>query len=825
MRALLVALLLGVCLVAEAAPLASATVEVDGATQPVELDARGTLRIGSATLALDSAPAHATISSATIRGVPTVVVDTDANAYVFERTGGAWKRITEVSTGGVGLDAEYTYHVHALPLGVLRYQSRPGYHRCDGKPALLFAEGFDGTKFRRLSKIPTEVPADAQVITAHIDPSQASAPQLYQARVASVQPGAGDAGGLGIPSELDDGKPATAWREELASDGEGQWFTFEPRAGAAHAAQIRIVPGNQASQAALKASNRPRRIAIVSASGAWHIDIPDAVGEPLGTAFIADLPAPVGGCVTAILEATYGPPNGTTMIGELEVFADGERAGGGEAALAKIVAAGADGTRSAEQQLARTGAAGVTALDAELQRATDGPTRGRLVHAILLIHDPSAGPILTRAIQQRWVQRDDLAAVVAALAVVGQPKELHDLALDEGLPLDARIAAVRGLATQPATLVELAGQGPREVRHETIVQLSAQPVATLAPAAQAASSDAAAGDLWRAVTRRARATPDERAPALAALAAALPTAADYERRYRLVDGLAALGDTPQLQAVADLLAKLEPGAEHAALAQVAALAIAVNPRPEALPLLLQLARDADPGVRLATLSAFATTTGGTGGAWHGPEGPDAIDRVIQSALVSDTWPEVRRRAAQVLGGRCQRPGPAHSLVESIARDPDAATRGDALAALVECKAPGTAELLAKVWASTAAPLELRQRAVELAVQLGDRALADRLVTQLDNWRAAALDSEDALALTQSAAYAVGRLAPPRAADVLIAALDDIAYPEIVAAAATGLGLMGPSCPRTAIPKLRQLAHSDERQIQAAAARAAAVCGH
>ena len=92
-------------------------------------------------------PAHATISSATIRGAPTVVVDTDANAYIFERTGGAWKRVTAVSTGGVGLDAEYTYHVHALPLGVLRYQSRPGYHRCDGKPALLFAELWEVTSF------------------------------------------------------------------------------------------------------------------------------------------------------------------------------------------------------------------------------------------------------------------------------------------------------------------------------------------------------------------------------------------------------------------------------------------------------------------------------------------------------------------------------------------------------------------------------------------------------------------------------------------------------------------------------------------------------
>jgi len=817
MRALPLALLLAVSAPAQAAPLASAKVDVDGASQPVEVDARS-VRLGTTTLPLDTAATHAAISFAAIRGVPTVVVDTDDDGYVFEHGPGGWTRRTSVRTGSVGLDTDYAIHIAALPLGVIRYQTRPGYHRCDGAPPLLFAEGFDGRGFRRLSRIPTQVAADAPVITAHVDPSAASAPQLYQARIASLQRGAANAGGLGIPSELDDGKPATAWTEELASDGEGQWFTFEPRVGATKAAQIRIVAGP-------KTSNRPKRIAIVSASGAWHIDIPDAASEPAGTAFAADLPAPVGGCVTAVLEATYGPPNGTTTIGELEVFAEGERAGGGEAALAKIIAAGSDGQRSAEQQLARTGAAGVAALDGELQRASDSTTRGRLVHALLLIRDPSAAPVITRAIQQRWIERADLPDAVAALAHVAPPQELRDLALDEGLPLDARLAAVRGLAGQPAALVELAGQGARELRHETILQLSQLPVATLAPAARAATSDAAAGDLWRAVTRRAHATPDERAAAVPALAAALPSAADYERRYRLIDGLATLGDAANLETVGDTLAHLPASAEHAALAQVAALAIAVNPRPDAFPLLLQLVRDPDPGVRLAALSAFATATGGPGGVWHGPEGPDEIDRVIQNALVSDTWPEVRRRAAQVLGGRCQRPGPARSLVESIARDSDEPTRSDALAALVECKAPGTAELLAKVWNSSAAPIDLRQRAVDLAVPLGDRALAARLVTQLDNWRGAALDSEDALALVQSAAYAIGKLAPPGAADALLAALDDAAYPEIVAAAATGLGLMGPACPRTALPKLRQLAHSDERQIQAAAARAAAVCGH
>jgi hypothetical protein len=119
---------------------------------------------------------------------------------------------------------------------------------------------------------------------------------------------------------------------------------------------------------------------------------------------------------------------------------------------------------------------------------------------------------------------------------------------------------------------------------------------------------------------------------------------------------------------------------------------------------------------------------------------------------------------------------------------------------------------------------LRQRAVDLSVALGDGGLAAQLVARFATWRGAALSSADALALAQNAAYAIGRLAPPGAREALEAGLGEEAFPEIVSAAATGLGLLGPACPATTRAKLKKLAHSEERQISVAAARAAAVCG-
>src|SRR5262249_40887737 len=152
-------------------------------------------------------------------------------------------------------------------------------------------------------------------------------------------------------------------------------------------------------------------------------------------------------------------------------------------------------------------------------------------------------------------------------------------------------------------------------------------------------------------------------------------------------------------------------------------AIASAPRPEAVDFVLAASRDRDPGVRLA---ALATLSGETDAqtAWGGDP---AIDRAIDAALASDGWPEIRRRAAAALGTRCQRPAPAAALGNAVARDRDPGVRGAALSALVQCRAAGIAERLARIWDDGKAPLELRSRAVLEAAALGDPHLAATLV--------------------------------------------------------------------------------------------------
>lgn len=774
----------------------------------VTFEADGSLVIGAQRIATGVRAAAATLHLAG----SAVVIDAtraDATREAIVVSGG---RISaRFPLGGSGPDAEYTHEVAVVGGAIYRYQANGRVTRCDGAPPLLFAERLEGARLVPVAVPPTQVATTPPptALTARRDSGPAPAPPMvYQARGASAQAGARDAGGLAIPRELDDGALDTAWREDLrASAGEGQFFTFVPRTAAAHARQLRVVPGRARTR------NRPRVLLVVHAGGALRVELPDGASEPSGAAYTIDLPQPIAGCLSVVLASTYGPPRGEAAIPELAVYAEGERAQGGHALLARVVADGGSGEVSAAAALARGGAAAVAAIDAELARTTQAAARRRLVAALARIADPAAAASLVRAASEGWVADRDLVDVIASLARGNQVAALRDLAARDGLAIELRAAAAGRIPPSPAgieALLALAGRGPHPLRQAVIEALARAPVDALLAAAPAHP------DAWRALTRHARAQPASRAAVVAAMRAALPTATDYERRYRLIDGLAAHGSPDDLAALAAQLAALPAAPASAALRQVAIRAIAGAPRPAAHDLVGALVADGDPGVRLAALAVLGAL-------------PDdaARDGVVIGALAGDRWPEVRRRAAAALGARCQRPTPARALATAVARDRELEVRGDALAGLVQCRAPGTGALLARTWDDGAAPVGLRTRAIDLAVELGDRNLASALVARFARWRSEAISSTPALALAQSAAAAIGRLAPPEAARALADALDDAAFPEIVSAAALGLGALGPACPETARQKLLVLARARDDaggESAAAARRAAAQCG-
>ncbi len=814
---------------AAAGPIATLADDLDGngTVDLVELGSDGSLSIAGTAVKIAPAATKGKIAVAKLPGGAQLVVDVsygqDREGVVLDRKGG-WRVTTRFPLGGVGLDREYGVEVDATTSGIYRYQTTGRVQRCDEHPGYLFGEKLEGATWKRLDKLPTGVPAGSTTLTARLDATASPAPLVFQAKGASHQVGADNAGALALPSELDDGKPETAWREQLASGGEGQFFTYRARVDGQKAFQLRIVPGDPRSAATSKAAGRPRLLAVVSKQGAWRFDLPAySASEPLGAAYLVDLPASIGDCVTVVIEGASG--TGPTTIAELGIYAEGERSGGGEAVLARVIAQGKGGEEAAAKTLAKRGAAGAAAIDAELAKSTDAASRRRLVHALVKIVDPAATATLVRAATEGWVRDQDLLDVIGALGVNGQTLALRDLAAKGGLPINIRVAAAKRIPPAGggfAALIDLAGKGPREVRREVIERLASAAIDQLLQTAPAQSDAATAGDLWRAVTRAGRTHAAARPAIVATMLSALATATDYERRYRLIDGIAVHGDTAAIAQLADILRGLPATAEGSALRQVAIRGLSASPRADGASLVINATRDPDPGVRLAALGALTETTApGSGSPWTGPGGPDEIDRVIINAMV-DKWPEVRRRAATALGGRCQRSGPAKVLFEAVSRDKDLDVRGDAMLGLVSCRANGVEELLPFVWNSAKHPLSLRERAIGLVVPLEDLGLAAALVKQFRRWRGQALESREAMTLAIAAAATIALLKPPGAADALIEALDDLAFPELVSAAAFALGQLGPACPARARAKLQALAKSDD-QASVPAKRALGRC--
>lgn len=838
----------------------SVELDLDGDGKPEVLAAQGNglflqTRLGPTSarpgmLPLPGAPRLSTVVAATVGGERLWAIEveikrgsrTSAVLWVARaKNGGFGGELARLPIGPQGADGEYGAAAELSSRGLMRWQTRADLVRCDGKPLRLFAERWDPASKRWSAAEASEVPVTADgaaTVTAISAPAATSsgAPQTTGARAADVfrarsttsQRGATRADELAIPSELDDGDPKTAWKS--GGDGRGEVLGFRARLTAGKALRLRVVPGDASSASAFRAAARPAKLWMIGAKQRFHVALPDPTAP--GAAYLIALPQPIEGCLSVLVESVHGGGGGRPLaISELSIETDlEEQSGGGTAALATSVARGGEEGERAAVILARRGDAAAAALVAELAQAKEVAAKRRLGRALAKLGEPQIAAPLAAGLREGWIAEADLEDTVSALARIGADEALVELVAASQVPLATRTAAASALSRSGSRRqLELAGLGPTAVRRHIIDGLERVPAAELLAAAERAESAAAAGDLWRAAVRAALHTSTapgssgaaEREALIATLGPQLTGAPDYERRYRLSTSLVELaaldGDVAAIDAVLAQLTRLgqapELAAEAAALRQAVAALLARSPRNELAPMLERLLGDADAGVRLAIARRLQT-----------PEGPVALDRPLAGALAADRWPEVRRAAAAALGQRCQRPEPAAALDRAVDGDADLDVRQDALVGLVTCRAPGIADRLIGLWSSGKPPLPVRSRAVTLAVVLGEPRLASALARSLGRWRSEAFSDGESLALAVLAAGALGRLGGPEAAPALLGALDDTAYPEIVAAAATGLGALGPACPAAARAKLQPLSRSDERSIALSARRALARCG-
>ena len=760
---------------------------------------------------------------------------------------GALKELWRGPVGPAGDDGEYEVWIEARPAGLVRWQRRADLDRCDGTPAELFREAWDDGAARWKPARPSVRFPDVTA-TVKAVPGASLGAGWYRATGATTAAGAVDAGELVAPRVLEDGNPRTAWKEDRGGDGTGEMFTFRTTMKGGKAAALRFV--------AAPGGNRVRALTVIGKGATYEVVLPDAA-EPV----VATFPSPIDGCVTVAISAVDRKGAGNvTAIAELGIIADVELApGGAEALLAAQVAKGGIAGESAARALAGRGAPAVQALTEALDKA-DGASRPRLLAALGKLRHPAVIEPVAKALATGELPEGDRKAAAELLASLGPEGEraLARVVADPKLAYPSmksdepsRLAAAQVLArTQPRALLEVAGEGSRELRAAIVDLVAGAGVPALlawqrgddrAPDAEPPGA-AARADVWRATARAASAdgvTAEARAAAAQAMLAALDATASlardeaYELRYRLVAGLGAIGGGAELRGLVAWLGRAGDGAHARALRRVAANALGVNGSADARLALADLAGDKDAGTRLAAVRALAETRDDDDGAPPSPHGAvtadetaarDAGDRAIATIVGGDAWPELRRAAASALGVRCQRKGPRDALETALERDRDLAVRIDALTALVTCKADGIAARLLRIADDGKREPDLRDRAVALYGQLGPPGATAVLLERLDRWRGQAFSDESALRLAVRAVTALGVLGDARAASALLSAARDGAFPELQAAAATALGALGPACPKDALPLLRQLAQSEQRGVSIAARGAMKTCG-
>lgn len=767
--------------------------------------------------------------------------------------------------GPRGRDGDHEVRVETSPLGLLRYQFRPDVQRCDGQPAYLSPEVWDfrSGRFRPVYNLP-RIPDGAPVLTARRQaPAGVDGPvtSSFRTRAASTQAGAADAGDLAPPRELDDGDPATAWRERLGGDGRGEFITLTTTLPGAQVAAVRLIPGDASSPDMFRRSNRLRRAGLLVGDRAFWIEIPgDPAGDPSASPALPYwvlLPEPVPArCVTLVLDTVYpgasarSPRTGDTALSELAVLTtlDLDPAGAEVALVARVRAGGEDG-RAGARLLAERGPRATAAVLQALEAGVPPVERLRLRRVLARIGDPAGAAELVEGVAAETTPAADRDDFAAALVRMGDDAvtPLAGLLADEQAASPARRAAARALGTIPGAsareaLVAAAGHGPRPVRRAVALALAGRDPGDLDPLLDATALAEREGnpgreaDLWRALGlmirhageapagdtsgreasegpgRADRAAAPARARAIAALAARLDTAGGYELSYRLLDAAGPLPDGPVLGALAAALARLPGGApETHALRRVAAAALARNPAPGARDLLVDMADAADPGVRRAAADALASRA----------DADATTDQVLIDRLAQEDWPRIRGLVAVALGRRCgTAEAPAAALAAAVDRDADTEVRRSALSALVACRAPGTGPRLLQVAADAAQPPRVRQRAITLVAVLGDRGLAPELIELFGALRRGAWSDAEALRLAAAAAVTLGRLGDPAAVEPLMAAARDPAFAELQAAAITGLGEM---CPPRAVPLFERARRSGQRAVSIAARRAHERC--
>lgn len=778
------------------------------------------------------------VSRSTVQGHQLVLVQVTGKGgragVLLSETAPTARTIYQGSTGAQGVDGEWSQHLQVSGKGVLRYQSRLGATRCDGKLVYLFPQMYDftGGAFRPVSMRPG-VKGLTRITATRTPPGKPDGPPLntFNMIFASTQRGDGQrAAELVAPRELEDGDPKTVWSEALGGHGRGEVLTARGQASRYRLRAIRIVPGDVSSKKAFAAANRLKSVVVaLSAKERYLVEFPKDPLRDRGK--IQDpywivLPKPVATrCVSLIINEVYPGRlaggkrgGGRTAISEARLYTDLEFGGGMKQLVKDLGSSDEQRASAAVTVLARLGVDGLKAVEPVMAGAT-GPALQRMVRVLMRSQRPEAAAPLAAALPKLGPVQQRLAFDALSRHGPAAVAPLVKLLDRKGALLIGVTRALGSIGMVPArdALMARAGKGELARRKAMVQGLAllrwSSDVPVLVAAAVQSKAPLRQADLILAAGRLARRFPhasEKSRKAAAHLAVLWKTASDFEIRYRLlgaIGALAAADHLPLLIAASRPTTMKDDVLRWTALQQLRRVKV-----PEATDALILAGGDSCPRVRATAAGALGERSSRA-----------AVVRVLNRLARKDPWSVVAGAAATSLGSHC-----GEETVDTLREVTRLGPRGldvdlHALNSLSRCKPNGLATFLLAMAGEKRWRADMREQAMSLITPAMARAHIAALIELFKKVRKRTMVSLAAQKVTVAGTEVLARLGGGNRAAVK--ALDDALAlnmnPVVRVAAALALSKV---CHRSTLASLRQARKDPEPRVRHAAAKSIKQCG-
>ncbi len=710
-----------------------------------------------------------------------------------------WSGWTGVSRGEAGEEHSAAVLVERTPKGgsrVLVGERHADVTLC-GRPTLVAARALDPATLELVRGASAQNLGDEERERAvKLAATRAPGSEVPPAAVRVLRATAASSAFEKKLAAITDGDAATAWSENKAGDGRGEFVSLSaPEEVGITALDSIVRPTDDVPDGAA-----PKRFYLATPDALFAVTMPeDAWQKPAGTRYTVKLPAELHtSCLAVVLDEAFSSGRGNPRVTIAEVEARTAFDGASPEALAGALAGGGARGRAAAALLVRGGPAGVAAAMGAYEKLDEA---GRQLAGSVLDAAPcqdqvpffaarfaeASGPGAGRPKPAPGEVDPELAHARDRLRRCGRASAPALVGLlTKGAPLTRLLAAEELAALAPAEavppLLDAIGAADDDTRRELRAALAR---AARNPRAFPALRDELGGDKLAArsetvaidLLRAAGPSLGQVEGAAGAFAALAGRATSFRARYLLqapAAELALAGDARAVEYVRHSLREDEDEHVRARAAEVAGLVPALAPR------LAEALADRNPRVREAALDAVTDAV-------TRPGAPPAPVAALRERLATDDWTFVRAGAARTLGALPADAETDNALAVALG-DGSAEVRSRALDGLGAHHAKAHADAVRALQDDKDEAVEVRAHAVlALGAMCERRALADW--TKLARAAKAPADDKDRR-LGGAAIAALGQVHPADLRDRLAPLLEKDTPPaarEMARAAVAGRG--------------------------------------